>query len=260
MKFFHDVCEYYPEKIYVGLAMKVEFDCRVQRKGILFKNIKLKQVEGDVLIINNYHRKAGRQVVEILHKEINNADGKYFITVAGESGAGKSEIAASIAAALEKKDLSSYIFAQDDYFVYPPKTNEARRKQDIGWVGMQEVKLSLLDEELEALKKGVTIIEKPLVIFDEDRITTEKVDLSAFKVIIAEGTYTTALRNVDCRVFIDRNLNDTRKARAKRAREKQDDFLEKILTIEHRIISAQKEDADIIISKSYNAIKKEDYE
>lgn len=217
-------------------------------------------MEGDVLIINNYHRKAGRQVAEMLIAEINASEGKYFMTVAGESGAGKSEVAASIAQALEKAGKKCYVFAQDDYFVYPPKTNAEKRKEDIGWVGMQEVKLSLLDEEIAAIRKGEYIIEKPLVIFDEDRITSEVVDLSDYNVYIAEGTYTTALRNVDCRIFIDRNKKDTRKARAKRAREKQDEFLEQILTIEHRIISAQKKDADIIITKGFDAIKQEDYE
>lgn len=217
-------------------------------------------MEGDVLIINNYHRKAGRQAVDILLSDIQQNDGKFFITVAGESGAGKSEVAASIASALEKKGISSYIFAQDDYFVYPPKTNSEKRKEDIGWVGMQEVKLSLLDKQIDDIKKGITSFEKPLVIFDEDRITSEVVDISPFKVIIAEGTYTTALKNVDARIFIDRNIKDTKKARAKRAREKQDEFLEKILTIEHRIISAQKKDADIIISTRFDAIKQEDYE
>jgi len=217
-------------------------------------------MEGDVLIINNYHRKAAKQVVAILMDEINKSFGKFFMTVAGESGAGKSEIAASIAAELEKAGKRSYVFQQDDYFVYPPKTNAEKRKEDIGWVGMQEVKLFLLDDEMNTIRSGETIIEKPLVIFDEDRITTEEVDLSQYEVFIAEGTYTTALQNVDARVFIDRNIKDTKKARAKRAREKQDEFLEQILTIEHRIISAQKKEADIIITKGFDAIKQEDYE
>ena len=217
-------------------------------------------MEGVVLIINNYHRKAGRQVVEILLERINAREGKYFITVAGESGAGKSEVAASVASALEKQGITTYIFAQDDYFVYPPNTNAKQREEDIGWVGMQEVKLSLLDDQIAAIRKGETLIEKPLVIFAEDRITSEKVDLEPFKVIIAEGTYTTALKNVDARIFINRDVKDTKKARAKRAREKQDEFLEQILTIEHRIISAQRKDADIIISKKFDAIKQEDYE
>ena len=125
---------------------------------------------------------------------------------------------------------------------------------------MQEVKLSLLDEEIAAIRKGETLIEKPLVIFGEDRITSETVELSQYEIFIAEGTYTTSLKNVDARIFIDRNINDTKKARAKRAREKQDDFLEQILSIEHRIISAQKKQADIIISKKYEAIKQVDYE
>jgi len=217
-------------------------------------------MEGDVLIINNFHRKAAKQAVAILLPEIEKSEGRYFLTVAGESGAGKSEIAASIAAELEKAGKATYVFAQDDYFVYPPKTNAKKREEDIGWVGMQEVKLSLLDEEIAAIRKGETLVEKPLVIFGEDRITSEKVELRQYEVFIAEGTYTTALKNVDAKVFIDRNIKDTKKARAKRAREKQDAFLEEILSIEHRIISAQKKEADIIISKKYDAIKQEDYE
>lgn len=198
--------------------------------------------------------------MDILWDAIQKTDKKYFISVAGESGAGKSEVAASIAAALKKKGVESFVFAQDDYFVYPPRTNAAKRVEDIGWVGMQEVKLSLLDKHIAAIRQGNTLIEKPLVIFGEDRISTEEADTGPFKVIIAEGTYTTALKNVDSRVFIDRNIDDTRKARAKRAREKQDEFLEQILLIEHRIISAQKKDADIIISKKYDAVKQDEYE
>lgn len=217
-------------------------------------------MEGDVLIINNYHRKAAKQVVSLLLPDLEKAGRKFFLSVAGESGAGKSEIAASIAAELEKTGRKTFIFQQDDYFVYPPRTNSDKRKEDIGWVGMQEVKLSILDTEIEAIKSGVHTIEKPLVIFDEDRITTEVVDMSAYNVFIAEGTYTTALKNVDVRIFIDRDLKDTKKARAKRAREKQDEFLEQVLTIEHRIISAQRKEADIIITKGFDAVKKEDYE
>ncbi len=217
-------------------------------------------MEGDVLIINNYHRKAAKQVVAILLAEIEKRGNKFFLTVAGESGAGKSEIAASIAVELEKAGKKSFVFQQDDYFVYPPKTNAEKRVEDIGWVGMQEVKLFKLDEEIAAIRQGEAMIEKPLVIFGEDRITTEVVDMSSFEVFIAEGTYTTALKNVDARVFIDRDVKDTKKARAKRAREKQDEFLEQILTIEHRIISAQKKDADIIITKGFDAVKQEDYE
>ncbi len=212
-------------------------------------------MRGDILIIDDNHRKAAKEVVKIILSEIERPIQKFVISVAGESGAGKSEIAASIAEVLEKKGLKCFIFQQDDYFVYPPKTNAKAREKDISWVGEKEVKLKLIDEELEQIKKVLTIIKKPLVIFEEDRIDEETVDLSDVDVFIVEGTYTTALKNVDQKVFIDRNLNDTKASRLKRNREKQDEYLERILMIEHKIISAHKALADIIITKDYNAIK-----
>lgn len=99
-------------------------------------------------------------------------------------------------------------------------------------------------------KKNLT---KPLVDFNADKIGEETVDLTHYDVLIAEGTYTTSLKNVDCRVFIDRNKMDTIESRKKRAREAQDEFLDRILTIEHEIISKHKALADVVISKEWEA-------
>lgn len=213
-------------------------------------------MKGDILIIDENHRKAAAQVVDIILRDIQNSHKKYVITVAGESGAGKSEIGASIAEKLGKFNIKAFVFGQDDYFVYPPKTNARQREKDISWVGMQEVKLDLLDQNMRDAMDGNGIISKPLVDFNADRIGEEKVDLSSFPVLIAEGTYTTALKHADCKVFIDRNKIDTLASRKKRNREKQDEFLERILTIEHEIISKHKDMADIVISKEWNASKK----
>ena len=214
-------------------------------------------MKGDILILDDNHRKAANQAVTILLPEIAKANTKFVITVAGESGAGKSEIAASIAEKLKENGFEAFIFQQDDYFVYPPKTNAKQRKKDINWVGMQEVKLDLLDNELLQIKAGEIIIGKPLVDFDADQIGKETVDFSKYKVLIAEGTYTTSLKQADMRIFIDRNIDDTKESRKKRAREKQNEFLEKILLIEHKIISKHKALADIIVTKDFDAVKKE---
>ena len=213
-------------------------------------------MKGDILIIDDNHRKAGKQVADLILKEIKDSKNKYVITVAGESGAGKSETAFSIAEVLEKENLKCFIFGQDDYFVYPPKTNAAQREKDINWVGMPEVKLDLMDPNLKDVLEGNTKLTKPLVDFDADKIGEETVDLKDYDVLIAEGTYTTSLKNADCRVFIDRNKMDTIESRKKRAREAQDEFLDKILTIEHEIISKHKALADIVISKEWEAVKK----
>jgi len=214
-------------------------------------------MKGDILIINENHKKAAKQSVEIMLEDIKASEGKYMITVAGESGAGKSEIAASIAEILEEKGMKCFIFQQDDYFVYPPKSNAAMRVKDISHVGLSEVRLDLIDEQLQDILDGKEEITKPLVIFDEDRIDKETVSIKDAKVFIAEGTYTTSLNNIDTHIFIDRNYIDTLEARKERNREKQDEFLEKILKIEHEIITALVSRADIIITKDFNAIKVE---
>ena len=190
-------------------------------------------MEGDILIVEEHHKKVAKQIVEMINDEINDTKGKFIITVAGESGSGKSETAASIASELEIRGIKCYIFQQDDYFVYPPKTNTEVREGDINWVGAKEVKIDLLDSHLKSIRQGDFEIVKPLVIFKDDKITEETVNIGEYKVIIAEGTYTTLLKNVNKHIFIDRDLHETLIARRKRNREKQDGFLEKVLTIEH---------------------------
>ena len=125
------------------------------------------------------------------------------------------------------------------------------REKDIKHVGTSEVKIDLLDQNIREALEGKDKIEKPLVYFEEDKVESETIDLSGIKVVIAEGTYTTALKNPHTRVFIDRNYFDTKETRAERSREKQDEFLEKILRIEHEIIRKQREKADLIITKDY---------
>lgn len=212
-------------------------------------------MKGDILILDDNHRKAASEVVEMIVTNIQSHSGKFVITVAGESGAGKSEVAEAISDELKKSKLKSFVFGQDDYFKLPPKTNENKRKEDISWVGMNEVKLDLLDENLLSAMNTDKDITKPLVDFNADQIGEETVNLSKYDVLIAEGTYCTTLKNVDCKVFIDRNKMDTVESRKKRAREAQDEFLDNILTIEHEIISKHKDLANIVISKHWEAKK-----
>jgi uridine kinase len=216
-------------------------------------------MRGDILIITENHKKAALQSMPFILPKFKEANKPFIITVAGESGAGKSEIAECIAKEFENIGIKSFIFQQDDYFVYPPRSNTKKREEDINHVGIYEVRLDLLEEHCKAAYE-CRKIEKPLVIFEENKIDTEEVDLCNYQVFIVEGTYTTALENVDIHVFIDRDYIDTKGARLKRSREKQDQFLEQILKIEHEIISKHKNRAHIIITKEYNVIKGDSYE
>jgi uridine kinase len=208
-------------------------------------------VEGDKLIVQKVHIKAARQLLKLLLPQISEAPGSFIITIAGESGGGKSEIAITLCEMLLKEGIKSYILQQDDYFIYPPKTNAKMRRLNIKHVGLSEVNLALLDQNLKDIQSGITAINKPLVSFDSDKITQERVRLEGVKLVIVEGTYTTILSNTNRHIFIDRTHIDTREARQHRAREEQDGFLEQVLKIEHGIISAHKAKADVIINKDY---------
>ena len=209
-------------------------------------------MRGDVILVGEEHRRAADRIVDHLAEEITNLDRRYTLTVAGESGSGKSETGQALAEALEAHGIPAVVLQQDDYYVLPPKSNDAARRANFCWVGTTEVRLELLDAHLEAAQAGEAAIVKPLVIYDEDRIDEETVSLEGVAVVIAEGVYTSLCEHVDRRVFIARNRLETLEHRLKRGREDFDPFIEEVLTREHEIISQHRARADVIITRDYD--------
>ena len=211
-------------------------------------------MRGDTIIVEEHHRRAAAEIVPALLPKIRGSGGKYTISVAGESGSGKSEMATAIADALGEEGIESVIFQQDDYFVHPPKSNDRARRDDIAWVGPQEVKLDLLDAHLGAFRGGAASIDKPLVVYETDSVTAEDMPTADARVAIAEGTYTSLLENVDTRVFIARDYAATRAHREKRKRDaaELDPFIDEVLKIEHAIISGHRARADVVINADYS--------
>lgn len=196
-------------------------------------------------------------IVSCLSGKIASKSSRYTITVAGESGCGKSETAKSIAAELDKNGFKTIILGQDQYCYLTPKFNDLKRKQDPDWLGPHiEIKMDLLEKNLRDAINGEIEIVKPVIDPVENTITDVKVSLSGVKVVIAEGTYASLLKNVDTRIFIDRNRLDTLEDRKKRNRrnEVNDPFTEQVLITEHKIIAGHKLLADIVITKDFNVL------
>lgn len=208
-------------------------------------------MRGDVIIVEEHHRRAAAKIVAALEEAVRNAGRTYAVTVAGESGSGKSETGKALEDAFEDAGFRAAVLQQDDYFVVPPKTNGARRRENISWVGTNEVRLDLLNEHLTAAKNGEPSIVKPLVIYEDDLLTEEELSLAGLDVVIAEGTYTTLLEAADTHIFIARDYHQTLPARKRRAREEFDPFIEEVLEIEHAIIAPHRERAEIVITNDY---------
>ncbi|GBD92258.1 uridine/cytidine kinase [bacterium BMS3Abin04] len=217
-------------------------------------------MKGDVLILEEHHYKAAKKIVKKIIGKIERNKNRYVIAVAGESGSGKSETAKALADELEKYGIKSVILGQDDYFHLPPKSNDAKRREDSEWLGPHvEVNLDALENNLKDAINGSDEITKPLVDYKKDTIEQEKISLTGIKVIIAEGTYTSLLKNVDIRIFIARSRLDTLAHRLKRNRggEAEDPFVEQVLKTEHKIIAGHIQLADFVITKNYEVIIKD---
>ncbi len=211
-------------------------------------------MKGDIVVVQAQHRKVAREIVPFILNKIREKNRIYSIAVGGESGSGKSEISLAIANELKKEHIHAIILGQDDYFFLPPRLNSEKRRADPDWLGPHaEVNLDLLEKNLIEAIKGRPEICKPLVDYDQDTIGMQTVSLQGVKVIIAEGTYTCLLKNVDTRIFITRNWQLTLEDRKKRNRgnEVSDPFTEQVLAIEHKIIAGHKHLADIIVTDDY---------
>jgi uridine kinase len=209
-------------------------------------------MRGDIILVGEEHRAAARRIVDHLIDDIRDADRRFTITVAGESGSGKSEMGRALADELGGRGIEAAVLQQDDYYVLPPRFNDAARRANVAWVGTTEVRLDLLDEHLKAAQDGADEVVKPLVIYEDNRIDEEAVSLAGVKVVIAEGVYTSLCDHVDRRVFIARNRLETMEHRMKRGREGFDPFIEEVLVTEHEIISQHRALADVVISKEYD--------
>jgi len=214
-------------------------------------------MKGDILVLQECHRRAAAAIVPQIIDAIRRKSTRYTITVAGESGSGKSETGRAIADELEKHGIRSVVLGQDDYFVLPPKANDRERRNDPQWLGPHvEVRLDLMEQNLLSAIQGERGIVKPLVDYDANTIQEETITLEGIGVLIAEGTYTSLLKHVDTRIFIARNWMDTLEDRQKRNRGKEvgDPFTEQVLGMEHKIIAGHKQLADFVITKDYEVI------
>jgi uridine kinase len=211
-------------------------------------------VIGDKLVIEKHHTERAADLCRLLSRQLQPGV-RLVVTVAGESGAGKSELAYEIYRQLNERGIKAGLLQQDDYFVFPPKTNHEMRRRNLKQVGPNEVKLDFLDANLRSFKRGESPIYKPLVNYEQDRIATEEMDVADLAVLIVEGTYTSLLTFADLRVFIDRDYGQTLEARRRRARDRWEPFIEDVLEREHQVICQHKALADLVVDTDFRSIR-----
>lgn len=207
---------------------------------------------GDVIELQEKHLHTAENIYKIIEQKLTLHGGhKWAVGICGESGSGKSVTAFALQKVMEHNGVRSRVLQMDDYFTLPPKNNHENRQKSLDNVGTHEVQLHRIQENLRQFKAGKISIEKPLVDYHANSISKETIKTDDIEILIIEGTYILDIDDFDFSIFIDRNYKDTHENRMKRNRDEQSDFIEKVLDIEHQIISRLKDKANLILDKNY---------
>lgn len=170
------------------------------------------------------------------------------ISVAGESGCGKTTLALALQETLNAQGLKSVVLHQDDFFYLPPRQNHQQRLLDFAHIGPQEVNLLQLDETIRLIQQQETpLLTIPVMNWITDTREFKEMDVRHTAVIIVEGTYTSLLPSIGYRVFFSASYRQTRAQRIARNRETVTDFIEQVLEKESSIIQSHRDRADMVI-------------
>ena len=205
---------------------------------------------GDVLLIEEKHRKAGEQIIEEILKRKTD---RFTVAISGESGTGKTELAHVIAKGLRAHGIFAKPLHIDNYYrILPLQRTEWRQKNGIEKVvGYDEYDWPLIYKNIEDFKNKTysTMPCVDLVTEQSDMLTTNFGDVD---MLIIDGLYAIKAEKVDLKIFIDITYHDTGKAQKLRGKEPQNEYRMKVLLKEHEMVKALKEQADIVIGKDYS--------
>ena len=214
-------------------------------------------MKGDQIEINESNITAAATILDRIRPEMGQKTKPYILTIAGESGTGKTTTAHAFVHLLEQENRKALVLTLDDYFIYPPHFNDIQRKKDPSWLGPhKEIHFALLDENLRDAMNGKTSIVKPQVNYYNNTIENIILNISQVDMIVVEGTYVSLLKNVNRKVFVLGGPEETltNRIRRNRGNEVRDEFTENILQTEHKIIAGHRFLADFIIDLDFNVI------
>lgn len=209
---------------------------------------------GDILVITDDHKKAGREITDLILEKYTAE--KLSIAIGAESGSGKSEIAHVVASGLFKseKRLKAFTVHTDDFFVLPHKErNELRTSTDLASVGPSEIDFDELNYVLSSFKNGSQIL-LPVMEFITSSAYKLLADFKDVQVLICEGLYAPML-DVTLKMFIDMDYHDNESFNALRGKEVPDAFRQRVLEKEHQAVNQLRKDVDYLITKEYALTK-----
>lgn len=208
---------------------------------------------GDILLINDMHKEAACSIKEYVRKELKKKeDGyRYIVSISGESGSGKSELAHTLGKALKQNSIRVKVIHSDNYYkIQPLLREEWRRNKGFDKIGIDEYDWVKINRTIRDFKEGQECMI-PCIDQIPEQVDKLITDFGKIDLLIIDGLYAIKTENVDLKIFIDLTYHETKINQIIRMKEAMNEFRLKILEQEHKNVVSLKPLADLIVDKSY---------
>jgi len=209
---------------------------------------------GDVLLIQEKHRKAGNAIIEEILKTKKD---KVIVAISGESGSGKTELAHVIARGLRAHGIMAKPMHIDNYYKVLPLERKQWRIENVieDCVGYDEYDWGTIKRNIEEFRQGAEAI-MPCVDLVTEQVDTLITDFKDIDMLIIDGLYAIKTEEADLRIFIELTYHETKKAQSDRGKEPQNEYRWAVLEQEHKMVQGLRDSADILVTKEYDVILK----
>ncbi len=206
---------------------------------------------GDILLINDNHRKAAEQIISRFGKFKSD---KVVIAIGGESGAGKSELAHVISRRLkERGELAKVLHIDNYYKVSPTERTAWRKKHGIESIGLSEYDWPLINQNVTEFRESKEAVLPciDLLTDQEDKLIT---NFEGIKYLIVEGLYPLKV-DAELKIFIDLTYHETKKTQVVRGKEPQNEYRRQVLEREHQVVQSLRPLADLIVTEDFEVVE-----
>jgi uridine kinase len=198
----------------------------------------------DFVTIEKKHTNAATTLFERVMRD---RKPKFIVTISGEVGTGKCEIAHELGRKLVEVGLSVKVLHLDNYYIIPPRERiEWRKINGLEKIGYDEYDWKIVNQNIDdfiSSKKSVM----PIVDLFTQQVDQLHTDFAGIDFLIIAGLYSIRIKQSDLRVFIELTYEDTWDEQMVTYKEVLDDFRLEVLKQEHQAVQSLKPLADFYI-------------
>jgi len=198
----------------------------------------------DVVTIEKKHTNAATTLFD---RVIRDRKSKFIVTISGEVGTGKCEIAHELGRKLLQAEISIKLLHMDNYYNIPPLDRQDwRKKNGLDKIGYDEYDWNAINQNIEDFRRDKKSV-LPIVDLFTQKVDQLHTDFNGIEVLIIAGLYSIKINQSDLRVFIELTYEDTWDEQKLTRKEVLDDFRMEVLAHEHKAVQSLKPLADFYI-------------